>query len=123
MIRKFVLAAILAAAPLGAVQAMSVAQFLEKADRLEKKGMAAMFCSDFKLLKREVQTATQQLRAERLAAVRTGRRGAYCPGPKASLHSRELLAHFRAIPPAQRGVDIKDALRVLLARKYPCRTG
>ena len=120
--RKAILALALAAAPLSALQAMNVAEFLQKADRLEKKGMAAMFSSDMRLLKGEIQTASRQLRAERLAAERAGRRGAYCPPAKAGLNSRELLAHFRSVPPAQRGVtQVKDALRSYQARKYPCR--
>ena len=120
--RKAILALALAAAPLSALQAMNVAEFLQKAERLEKKGMAAMFSSDMRLLKGEIQTASRQLRAERLAAERAGRRGAYCPPAKAGLNGRELLAHFRSVPPAQRGVtQVKDALRSFLARKYPCR--
>ena len=120
--RKAILALALAAAPLSALQAMNVAEFLQKAERLEKKGMAAMFSSDMRLLKGEIQTASRQLRAERLAAERAGRRGAYCPPAKAGLNSRELLAHFRTVPPAQRaGTQVRDALRSFLARKYPCR--
>src|SRR5688500_14469978 len=106
MIRKFVLAACLAAAPLGALQAMSVAAFLQKADALEKEGMRAMFSSDFRMLKREVETAVTALRAERLAAERAGRRGAYCPTRKAGLTSRDILAGFRAIPGPQRQQDV-----------------
>ena len=120
--KKMVLALALVAAPLSAVQAMNVAEFLQKADRLEKKGMAAMFSGDMRILKREIQTASQALRAERLAAERAGRRGAYCPPAKASLNTRELLAHFRAVPQQQRaGTQVRDALRSFLARKYPCR--
>ena len=122
MIRKFVLAAILVAAPLGALQAMNVATFLQKADALEKKGMRAMFSSDFRLLKNEVVTATTALRNERLAAERAGRRGAYCPTKKSSLNSNEILAAFRSIPAGQRqSVEVKDAMRALLVRKFPCR--
>src|SRR5687768_7048868 len=122
MIRKFVLAACLVAAPLGALQAMNVAAFLHKADALEKKGMRAMFSSDYRLLKNEVVTASAALRAERLAAERAGRHGTYCPPKKSGLTSREILASFRAIPAAQRQtVEVKDALRGLLARKFPCR--
>ncbi|HMJ92511.1 MAG TPA: hypothetical protein VK472_00275 [Allosphingosinicella sp.] len=122
MIRKFVLAACLIATPLTQLQAMNLAEFLQKADRLEKKGMAAMFSSDFRLLKGEIQTASQALRAERLAAERAGRRGAYCPPARSGFKSNELLAHFRTIPPAQRaGTPVKEALKSFLVRKYPCR--
>jgi hypothetical protein len=120
--KKLILVAVLMAVPLSALQAMNVATFLQKADALQKKGMTALFSGDYRLLKHEVEAATGALRAERLAAEHTGRRGAYCPPPRSGLKSDEILAHFRAIPTAQRPrTDVKDALRGLLARKYPCR--
>ena len=120
--RKIVLAVALLTVPLSGLHAMNLAEFLQKADRLEKKGMAAMFSGDFRLLKGEIQTASQALRAERLAAERAGRRGAYCPPARSGFKSSELLAHFRAIPAAQRpGMPVKDALKSFLVRKYPCR--
>jgi hypothetical protein len=122
MIGKFVLAAILVAAPVSGLQAMNVALFLQKADALEKKGMRAMFSSDYRLLKNEVTASFTALRAERLAAERAGRRGAYCPPKKVAISTRELLAGLRAIPAAQRSqVEVKDGLRTFLARKFPCR--
>jgi hypothetical protein len=122
MIKRFVLGIVLVATPLAALQAMNVAVFLQKADALEKKGMRALFASDYKLLKNEVVTDSQALRVERLAAERAGRHGAYCPPKKSGLSSGEILAAFRSIPAGQRaGIDVKDALRALLARKYPCR--
>jgi hypothetical protein len=122
MIRKLLLAFCLVAAPVGALQAMNVATFLQKADALEKKGMRAMFSSDYRLLRKEVIGASAALRSERLAAERAGRRGAYCPPRKSGIGARELLAGFRAIPAAQRSqVEVKDALRTMLARKFPCR--
>jgi hypothetical protein len=101
---------------------MNVAVVLQKAEALEKKGMAAMFSSDLGLLKREIRSASGSLKSEREAARRAGRPQVYCPPAKASLNSNELLASFRTIPVAQRPrTEVKDALRALLARKYPCR--
>lgn len=121
MTGKFVLAALLVATPLGALQAMNVAAFLEKADALEKKGMRAMFSSDYRLLKREVTAGFAALRAERLAAERAGRRGAYCPPKRVAIGTREMLAAFRSVPAGQRqSVEVKDALRAMLVRKFPC---
>ena len=119
---KIMLAALLAAMPIAAADAMNVAIFLQKADVLEKKGMMAVFSSDFKALKGEVEGASGQLRAERLAAQKAGRTPAFCPPAKGgSLNPKELLAHMRAIPAAQRSqTEVKDGLRSLLARKYPC---
>jgi len=120
--KKLVLGALLVALPLGALQAMNVATFMQKADALEKKGMTALFSSDYRLLKSEVVNASKLLRAERLAAERAGRRGFYCPPAKSGIKSNEILAHFRAIPAAQRQrIEVKDGLRGLLARKLPCR--
>jgi hypothetical protein len=114
-------ALILALVPAGA-EAMPVSTFLQKADALQAKGMLALFASDYKLLKTEVTNASAQLRAERLAARAAGRRPAYCPPQdQGSLDSHELLAAFRTIPPAVAArTEVKDALRALLARKFPC---
>jgi hypothetical protein len=118
---KLLAAALLAVVPLGAANAMDVATFLAKADALQKKGMMALMSSDLKLLKKEVETHGAALRAERLAAVRAGKKPAYCPPPKQSLTSNEVLAAFRSIPVPQRPrIQVKDALRALMARKYPC---
>jgi hypothetical protein len=121
-VKKLLLAAALIALPVAALQAMTVAVFLEKADALQSRGVLAMFSSEVGLLKGEVRAAGAALRAERQAAVRAGRRPAYCPpGAGARMNSDELLGHFRAIPPAQRArMEVRDGLRSLLVRKYPC---
>ena len=116
-----VLAALAAALPVSAADAMDVATFLAKADGLEKQGLLALASSDYKLLKAEVQAASTQLRAERTAAQRARRKPAYCPPAQAGLTPAEIVAHFRTIAPAQRRrTQVKDALRTLLAKKYPC---
>jgi len=121
-VKKLLLATVLIALPVAALQAMTVAVFLEKADALKSRGALAMFSSDLRLLKGEVQTAAAAVRAERLAAERAGRRPAFCPpGGRGRFDSDELLRHFHAIPPAQRTrMEVRDALRSLLVRKYPC---
>lgn len=118
----FLAAAVLALSPTAAM-AMPLPVFLDKAGALEKKGMLAMFSSDIGLLKKEVMAATQALRAERIAAKAAGKPAAYCPPEAgASMNSNELLAAMRQIPPAQRAhMDVKDGMRVFLARKFPCR--
>jgi hypothetical protein len=122
MKKKLAAAAIMLALPLGAAAAMDVATFITKADALEKKGMTAVFSSDYKTLKGEIETSAKQLRVERLAAQKAGRPQAYCPPPKSGVTPREILTHFRAIPATQRPrTQVKDGLRSLLARKYPCR--
>jgi len=119
----WVLAAALLAASGAAAQAMPLPVFLQKAEALQKKGMLALFSSDLSVLKNEVHAATESLRAERLAAKRAGRPQAYCPTQESgSMNSDELLAALRQIPPAQRAhMDVKDGMRTILARKFPCR--
>jgi hypothetical protein len=120
--KKMIAAALAAAIPIDPAAAMNVADFLQRAEALEQRGMMAVFSSDYKALKAEVQTASGQLRAERLAAQKAGRKPAYCPPPKGGLTPKELLAHFRKIPATQRlRTDVKDGLRSLLVSKYPCR--
>ena len=100
---------------------MAVSTFLAKADALEKKGPLALMSSDLGRLKREVGTAGESLRKERLAAVAAGRRPAYCPPAKSSLNSDELLATMRAIPPEARPrTDVRSALKAVMVKKYPC---
>jgi hypothetical protein len=120
--KKLIVAAFLVALPLAPATAMDVATFVAKADALEKKGMMALFSSDYKMLKGEIESAAVQLRTERLAAQKANRPVAFCPKEKsAQLNVKELLGHFRAIPAAQRPrTQVKDGLRSLFARKYPC---
>jgi hypothetical protein len=122
IVKKLLLAATLIALP-AALHAMTVAVFLEKAEALKSRGALALFSSDLSLLKGEVQTAAAAVRAERLAAERAGRRPAFCPpGGRGRFDSDELLRHFQAIPPAQRArMEVRDGVRSLLVRKYPCR--
>jgi hypothetical protein len=109
--------------PAAAQAAMPLPVFLQKAEALEKKGMLALFSGDLATLKNEVRSATEALRTERLAAKRSGRPQAYCPTQEGgSMNSDELLAALRQIPPAQRAhMDVKEGMRTILARKFPCR--
>ncbi len=122
--RYLVLSLALVALPISAVhgQAMPLPQFLAKATALEKKGAMALFSGDLKLLKKEITGSAGALRAERMAAQKAGRKAAYCPPAKGgSIDSKQLLAHFRSIPPAQRErMQVRDAMRSFMATKFPC---
>jgi hypothetical protein len=120
--RSVILLAFALALPATALhaQAMPVSQFLAKADALQKKGPLALFSSDIKKLKGEVQASGQALRNEQLAMQKAGRKPPYCIPPKAELNSKEILDHFRSIPVAQRGMPVKMAFLGLVKRKYPC---
>jgi hypothetical protein len=121
--KKLLVAVVLALMAPAALHAMPVDTFLQKAEALQRRGIMALVSSDYRLLQREVETATQQLRAERQAEQRAGRQPAYCPPQQGgTLSPADILGHFRAIPPAQRArIQVRDGLRGLLARRYPCR--
>jgi hypothetical protein len=121
--KKLLAAAVLALLPVAALQAMPVETFLQKAEALQRRGILALASSDYRLLRGEVQTATAALRAERQAAQRAGRQPAYCPPQQGgSLTPADILGHFRTIPAPQRArMEVRDGLRTLLARRFPCR--
>lgn len=122
MNRKLLLAALAVIVPVGALHAMTLAVFLEKADALQARGMAAMFSSDIGLLKGEVTSAGTALRAEVAAARAAGRQPPFCAPERVRMSSNELLAFFRSIPPAQRQrLEVRDAMRFYMVRRFPCR--
>lgn len=116
---RTIAALLLLAAPISA-QAMPASVFLAKAEALMKKGPMALFSGDVGLLKKEMQTSGSQIKAERLAAVKAGRKPDFCPPAKASMNSNELLNHLRAIPAAQRAMPFKTAYKSFLVKKFPC---
>ena len=105
---------------------MSVQTFLTKVEALKAKGMMAMFSPDIKLIKTEVTIAAAQLKAEKEAREAAGKPPLACP-PKAEgknkMGSDEFLAAMKAIPPAQRGMSLKDGLSRVIVAKYPCPRG
>jgi hypothetical protein len=112
---------LLAFSSAAAAQNMPLQTFLSKGEALNKKGPLALFSGDLKLLKREMQASANQLKAERLAAVKAGKRPAYCAPNGTPLSSDEILAHFRSIPPAARArMTSKDGFRSLMVKKHPC---
>ncbi|HCF24448.1 MULTISPECIES: hypothetical protein [unclassified Novosphingobium] len=113
----FALATPLAAAP----GDMNVATFLAKADALRAKGPAALFSSDYKLLKSEGEAAGQAYRA-RLNAERAAGKPSSCPPKGTRVNSDKLIAHLRTYPePVRPRVSMKQAIGDYFARTYPCR--
>ena len=106
----------------GAAHAMPASEFLARADALRAKGPFALMSDDLPRLKQAVVDAGGQLRAERLAAAAAHRPPLYCPpGGHGSLNADELTATIRAMPPAARAkTELKDAMRVVMIRKFPC---
>lgn len=104
-------------------QAMSVAEFLAKANALKAKGFLALGSSDIKLLRTEVERASDAYRSDLATAKASGRAPHSCPPPKgqAKIGSNELLAEFEKIPTAQRGMSVKSAFYAMMKRRYPCK--
>lgn len=104
-------------------QAMSVAEFLAKANALKAKGFLALGSSDIKLLRTEVERASDAYRADLAAASAAGRKPHSCPPPKgkAKIGSNEILAEFEKIPTAQRSMSVKTAFYAMMKRRFPCK--
>ena len=123
MTRALILAVALGAFSPGSACAMDVAAFLPRAQALKAKGPLAISSPEAGAMMGEINSATKQLRDERLAAKAAGKPQAYCPPAdgKTKLNSDELLALAEAVPPAQRPhTDLKDLLRTYYGKHYPC---
>lgn len=111
----------LAASP---AQAMSVAEFLQKAEALKAKGLLAMGSRDAKLLGAEMRMIGAAYRADLDAAKKSGRAPHSCPPPKgkAKLDARQMIAELRAMPAArQRATSAKAAFYAMMKTRFPCR--
>jgi hypothetical protein len=104
-------------------QAMTVAEFLAKANALKAKGFMALGSPDIKLLKGEMEGVADAYRADIVAARQAGRTPHSCPPPKgkAKIGSKELMAEFEAIPAAQRGMSVKTAFYAMMKKRFPCK--
>jgi hypothetical protein len=104
-------------------QAMSVAEFLAKANALKAKGFLAMGSPDIKLLRTEVERASDAYRSDLATTKAAGRAPHSCPPPKgkARIGSKELIAEFEAIPAAQRGISVKSAFYAMMKKRFPCK--
>ena len=106
----------------GAPQAMDVATFLAKADALQGKGMLALFSSDIGLLKREISADVEGAGRRSEGRRSAGRPQRFCPSP-----GRWRSTATRSSPPSgpsrrrAPATDVRQPLKALLARKYPCR--
>ena len=103
--------------------AMPVSTFLAKAEALKKKGPLAIFSSDVKVLMNQMKQDADTLKAENKAAEAAGRKKAYSTQAEGvKLSDRDILGALNAEPAAQRAsTSTKDAMRVYLARRFPCR--
>jgi hypothetical protein len=106
-----------------AAQAMSVADFLSKADALKAKGIFAMGSPDIATLRGEVTSAANAYRADLAADAAAKRTPRACPPPRnqTKVTSDDIIASFRAIPAGQRGVSVKAAFYRFMDKRFPCR--
>jgi hypothetical protein len=121
MMRLFAAAALLSLMA-GSAQAMSVAEFLAKANALKAKGALALLSSDLGLLQKEIADISTVYRADIQAARAAGRTPHSCPPPKGQvkMDSSQLIAELEKIPPRQRGMSMKSAFYAIMKRRYPC---
>lgn len=115
-----------AAVPATAAAPMPLHQFVARGTALEKKGPLALLSrGEIRLLHAEMTAAGNQLREERLATAKAGRKGPYCPPANSSgglrMAPQELLKELRVISAGQpRTATVADGIRALLAKRYPC---
>ena len=121
--RQLVLAGVLLCAP-ATLSAMTVAEFLTRANALKAKGMMAMMSPDLPVIRGEMQGATTAYRTDVDAARAKGRTDLGCPPPKgqAKISSDLIMADLAALPkPAQSRLTVKSALYDIMRKRYPCR--
>lgn len=109
---------------LAASQQMSAGEFLARAEPLLKKSkMSLVFSKQARRLMAVLGEAAQHNRARLDADRAAGRRVDTClpEKGKAKVNANDLLAHIRAMPPAQKAQSFDAAFASYTARKYPCR--
>ncbi len=121
---KYKLAAALVALLPVCANAMSVADFLGKADALQAKGMGALFSPDFKLLMGEMKDAAKAYREDAATARAGGRSDLGCPpvAGKLGVSSTQVMAEFKSLPAAERArTSAKAAFYAMMRKKFPCQ--
>ena len=113
--RRILLVVAVASGLCDPAHAMSVAEFLGKADALYAKGPLAFFSRDIGVLKAEGVAATKAWRAQAHAP------NACPPTAKVAITQDEFMAMIRTVPPERRaGTSVTQAAIPALNRRYPC---
>ena len=95
--------------------------FLKKADTLRSRGPIALLSPDLKHLQAAAENAGDELHKEHAAELAAGGHKDYCSPASTYLRPRELLQGLHAIPAAKlEHMDIKQAMRAIFERNYPC---
>lgn len=103
-------------------QPMTVADFIARTNALRAMGAAAAESPELQQLKAEIAGVIAAYRADLAAASRAGEPPHSCPPPRGrtGLTSTDLIREFNAIPPADRGISVKDAFYAIMKKRYPC---
>ncbi len=107
----------------GTAQAMSVAEFLAKADALKARGVLALASPDIATLRNEIVAAGTVYRAGIDADIAAGRKPKSCPPPKGKtgVNSDDIIASFSKIPVAKRAqTSTAAAFAAFMTKRYPC---
>lgn len=95
--------------------------FLAKADSLRAKGPFAFFSSDLKKLQFEAEASGDELHDEHALQMKAHAPTSWCAPVTKYLSARELIVGMHAIPKIELDkMDIKDAMRAIFIRNYPC---
>lgn len=122
------LTAVMASSP---ASAMTVDEFLTRAETLKAKGMMAIFHKkEIKALVDEMKAVNAAYKADYAKAQPAGNPALGCPpapnsaaakDPKNRMSSDELLKSFSAIPKDQRQrTSVKTAFYDLVTKRWPC---
>lgn len=108
--------------PAAAQAQTTVAEFLAKTAALRTGGVAALDSPEIMRLRAEMKAVTEGYRAELARQHAAGEPPHSCPPPRgqARLGSNDLIREFNAIPPAERGMSIKDGFYAMMRKLYPC---
>ncbi len=121
MRRWWVALAVAAMVVPGTAQAMTVDQFLARANALKAKGMMAMLSPDVGVLKSEMAEALQAWQAQKAARKAAGKPPLACAPEGTTMSRDEMLAALAALPPAQRAGSVRDGVARMFIARYPCR--
>ena len=103
-----------------AAQAMTVDQFLAKANGLKAQGIMALLSPDIGVLKSEMSNAVAALKAEKAARKAGGKPPRSCAPEGTRLSQDEMLSGLAALTPAQRTSSLKDGVGQVLVNRFPC---
>lgn len=112
------LAALAFAAPASAK--ITVGSFVTKASALRANPLTAFTSPDFQVLRTEAQTATAELKADRVARRAAGKPPIACVPDGQSIGITDMLDGLAALPAADQRLPLKDGYAKVIAKRFPC---